>query len=428
MNYKLLNLKYSLVYIGYMFLSAVINGYAFNYLSSLSIFKDNGHINTLVIGYVLGLMNILIVASQTIFASIIDKSNNLTEKKYIMISSFIAVLFGVMMFFVDDKSPLLIIVMLISFVMGLSGIPILNNMAFIYEKEGKEINFGLCRGVGSLAYAIGAFFLGLLWARFGKDIIPTFMVIFGLFTFIAICLMPEAVIDNKSEEYSKELSYTQFFKKYKSAIFVFLAMTAALLCHGMINTYSKVFIETILGEEYILNAVSKLNNDVTISSPLFVELKDAVIAKVQGRAVSLAAGLELPAMYGFSKLMKKVNVEKILIFSIMMFFIKALTLYFCNNEIALYLSMSLQFFSYALMIPASVYWINDLVSEGDRNKGQAVMYASSTIGLLIASIAGGSLFEILQVRQVLMIGIVITLIGVLIMVYGLQLSKKELGE
>ena len=45
-----------------------------------------------------------------------------------------------------------------------------------YEKDGTKINYGLCRGIGSAAYAIGAFFLGRLWVTFGKNTIPFYII------------------------------------------------------------------------------------------------------------------------------------------------------------------------------------------------------------------------------------------------------------
>ena len=50
--------------------------------------------------------------------------------------------------------------------------PLLNSMAFVFEKHGIEINFGLGRGLGSAAYALVSMGLGYLVEDVGASILP----------------------------------------------------------------------------------------------------------------------------------------------------------------------------------------------------------------------------------------------------------------
>ena len=55
--------------------------------------------------------------------------------------------------------------------------PLLNSLAFLFEKYGIEVNYGLARGLGSAAYALASAVLGYLVEDFGTSMIPLFYII-----------------------------------------------------------------------------------------------------------------------------------------------------------------------------------------------------------------------------------------------------------
>ena len=71
-------------------------------------------------------------------------------------------------------------------------------------------------------------------------------------------------------------------------------------------------------------------------------------------------------------------------------------------------------------IPGSVYFANENIDPEDRNKGQAIFGATATVGGLLASAIGGTLFSIMSVKGVLTVGLAATVIGMLLMMLGIK--------
>ena len=47
--------------------------------------------------------------------------------------------------------------------------PLMNSISVSYNRSGRAINYGLCRGIGSLAFSMAALVIGKVMARFGGD-------------------------------------------------------------------------------------------------------------------------------------------------------------------------------------------------------------------------------------------------------------------
>ena len=62
--------------------------------------------------------------------------------------------------------------------------PFINSLTFAFEKNGIHINFGLARGIGSVAYAVMSLILGNIVAIFSPELLPFFYV--GL----SLCALP----------------------------------------------------------------------------------------------------------------------------------------------------------------------------------------------------------------------------------------------
>jgi PPP family 3-phenylpropionic acid transporter len=266
--------------------------------------------------------------------------------------------------------------------------PLLNGMAFIYEKAGGYINYGLCRGLGSAAYAVGSSLVGRIWASLGRTTLPVWCIAGALLTLVAILAMPDAPkapesADKRREDSEESISMVQFFGKYRDVTLVVLALTLMYFCHFLIQTYLAKIIGTF---------------------------ETQGIEAIQGRALFIQAMVELPTMFGFALIMKRLGIPKIL----------------CIASVPmLYAAMVLQMFSYAAIIPATVYFSNEQVAEADRNKGQAVFAAASTAAMLLSSFIGGWLFQFLSVRLVVGFGAIVSIAGGALMFYGIQRCSKK---
>lgn len=394
MNNKALNIKYALVNAAYLMLLCATGGYAYNYLAQCG-FQDGQ------IGLTITTISILGLVCQTVFGSLIDKSDRLDERTFVSITMILSTLSALLLAVLPVAGFLSIALCIIGFTSAAVGVPFLNSMAFIYESEGFTINYGLGRGIGSAAYAVGSALLGKLWSGFGKEVLPIFIIILSLATLFLVQLMPKVKGTKAQNEETSSLSYPEFFKKYRQIILPALGMVLIYFCHMLINTYFAKFIIDILHDS------------------------STAVEGIQGTALFIQAMCELPTMLAFGWLIKKFSINKLLLFAAVLYSVKHVLLYVCGSIPMLYVIMVLQMFTYAILCPGGVYLSNEIVAPEDRNKGQAIIGITATIGGLLASFIGGQLFTVTSTHIVLLIGVIATILGSLLMITGILTLKKK---
>lgn len=400
MKYKHLTLKYACINAAYLMLICATAGYAYNFLSQ-SGFADSA------VGIIITLVSICGLISQTTFGSIIDKSEKLDEKKFVSLTMIVNIISSALLLFIPEGNVLTIIVSVIAFTSASAGMPFLNSMAFIYEKDGATINYGLGRGVGSAAYAVGSALLGQLWALAGRTIIPIYMIVFAVATLLLTQIMPTApkIENEENQEVQESLSYGAFFSKYKRIIIPVLSMVLIYFAHMMFNTYIAKVIGNIIGPD--------------------AAAVEGAVEGYQGTALFIQAMCELPTMFAFGLILKKFSINKLMCIAAVFYSIKHILVAFCPNMYVFYFIMVLQMLSYAILLPGGVYLANEIVSAEDRNKGQAVIAATSTVGGLLASLVGGQLFTFMSVSTVMILGAAITVLGTVFMFIGVGTLKKN---
>lgn len=392
MNLRNLNLKYALVNIGYMLLFSGSLGFGYNYLSQSGF--DDG-----TIGTVMSLVSLIGVFVGPAMADVVDRSERITQKMFITGSMVVCGGFAAILLAVPQGSFLILPTMIIAFVCSTIGMPLLNGMAFIYEKAGGIINYGLCRGLGSAAYAVGSNVVGRLWAGLGRNTLPMWMIAATVLTLVAVQFMPSAPKqrDSKAADSNEEsISILQFFGKYKKVTMVVVSLCLMYFCHFLIQNFMAKIIGTFASDG---------------------------IEQIQGNAFFIQAMVELPTMFGFTLLMKRFDISKILVVASIFYSIKHVIVLLCGSVPMFYAAMVLQMVSYAALIPATVYFSNEQVGEADKNKGQAVFATASTVGGLLASFIGGWMFQFLDVRLVIAAGVVSSIAGTALMIVGTRATK-----
>ena len=400
MNLKNLNFKYALVNIGYMLLISGSLGFAFNYLSQVG-FEPG------VIGTVMSVVSLAGVFLGPIAGDLVDRSQKITQKLFIIGSMIVCALAGGVLLMLPAGSLVILPVIVVAFVCSTIGMPMLNGMAFSYERFGGTINYGLCRGIGSAAYAVGSNLVGQLWAALGTSTLPLVVVAGALLTAGMTLLMPEvprkATTGTSGEKGAAEasLSIPQFFGRYRSLVPVIGALVLLYFCHNIVNTYMGALLGTFE--------------------------TGAGVESTQGTALFIQAMVELPTMFGFALLLKRLSVEKILAVAAIFYSIKhVLVLVACNaGSVPLfYAAMVLQMLSFAAITPGIVYFANKHVAGADQNKGQAVFATANTVGGLLASFVGGWMFELIGVMPGLTVGVAASCAGTLLMLWGLRNSVR----
>jgi PPP family 3-phenylpropionic acid transporter len=221
-------------------------------------------------------------------------------------------------------------------------------------------------------------------------------------------LMPDVSDDvdimDDSEPAGESISIFQFFGKYSDVTLVVVSLVLMYFCHFIINTYMAKVIANIMGD---------------------AAGATGAVESVQGNALFIAAMVELPTMFLFSKIIEKVSIHKVMIFAAAVWSLKHALTWLCPNVITLYIIMVLQMLSYAALVPALVYFANEIAEPQDRNKSQAIFAATATVGSLLASLAGGQLFQFMGVSSVLLIGVIASCIGTVLMFIGVRAVEAK---
>ena len=401
MKYKNLTLKYALINASFMFMICATAGYGYNFLSQSGLADGTT-------GIIITTVSICTMIGQTLSGSLVDKSDKLDEKKFISFAMILVIILAVLLALMRPGSAGMIIMTVLCFTSASISMPFLNSMAFIYEKDGQKINYGLCRGIGSAAWAIGSSLLGQLWGMMGRTIVPWYIVAFAAVSFFLVRLMPSPAKDAQTDQDHAQqpaagLSYGAFFSKYSKLVPILCSMILLYFCHMMINTYMAKVIAHMLGD--------------AANTPGAVE-------SVQGTALFIAAMAELPTMFLFSRIIEKISIHKVMVFASIIWSVKHLLTWLCPNVYLFYIIMALQMFAYAALIPACVYYANESVETQDRNKAQAVFTAAGTVGSLLSSFIGGQLFQFMNVSSVILIGVIASLIGTCLMIFGIRRQES----
>ncbi|WP_041138056.1 MFS transporter [Beduini massiliensis] len=379
---RVLNIKYSLSQIFYCAAICAMMGYASVYL------LGEGFSNSLI-GITLALSSIVAVILQPLIATIADKSSTAKINLVIRILLAVTIICSVAVYFIPMNKQILAFFVIVIFSLTTSLMPLINSFAFVFEKFGYKINFGVARGLGSAAYALTSIALGYVVSAINSSIIPLAYVLFNTLLYIIIQLYT-VVDDNKDsktneEEQKSQLSFGQFVHKYIKFMVFLLGFVCIYFAHSIINNF---FIQ-------IVTNVGGNSSDM-------------------GNAVFVAAMLELPIMFMFNKLNEKVNCTLLIKISLVCFALKHILTLVATNMPMIYMAQVLQMGAYALFVPASVYYVNQIIEKNDMVKGQSFLTTSMTLAGVFASLAGGILLDMIGVHESLLLGAIVSVVGVVL--------------
>lgn len=390
---KILDIKYALIQVLYLGAFCGLMGYASVYL------LDKGF-NNATIGFTLAAVSVISVFSQPAVASFADKHKNISLQKIIEVLVAVAVILSISMYFMKGATILLLCIFVTIATCLTTVQPLFNSLAFIFEKYGIEINFGLARGLGSAAYAFVSFLLGFLVEDFSASIIPIVYIILNILLIVVVhvFVVPKSAklqdtAETQTGEETKQLSFFGFCKKYQRFMLFILGNVVVFLTHTIINNFFIQVITPIGGTE-----------------------------SQMGTAIFLAAIVELPAMAMFNKIREKINCARLLQISAIIYALKHILTAFAPNMTVIYIAQLMQIGSYAIFLPAGVYYATQVVDQDDLIKGQSLLTMGFTASGIIANLIGGILLDAIGVHSVLMVGGVVSVIGALIVYFSVDRS------
>lgn len=374
------------------------------YCSSYSfatIFLLSRHYSNSQIGIVFAAAGISSTLLQPAVAAFADRARRISIGDILLVLIGAAAVFVAGRFFLSNYMPMLSMFFILELSVLCTLQPLINALGIQLINRGIEINYGLARGTGSMAYAVASIAFGAMVAAVGADSLAAVSI--GLYAALALTIrmyvrysagaLPE---ENESIFRTSDCASTKgilpFLARYKKFMLFLAAVSLTFCSHSMLNTYLIQIAENVGGG-----------------------------STEMGIAMAISAAVELPAMILFGFLVQKIRCAAILKFSLLFFVVKAALTLFAANVWMLYLAQMLQFSSFALFIPASVFYVNEQIGKDDLAKGQAFMTSAITLGGVAASYFGGWLLDYSGVGGMLFTGLICAVLGLAL---GIPTTEK----
>ncbi|MBO6119443.1 MAG: MFS transporter [Lachnospiraceae bacterium] len=352
-------------------------------------------------GYSAGEISVLMAISgviagivQPLLGYIADKYERIDFKNILSVSGVIVTLLFLNLLYFDNNKIATGILFAIIFASTNSMSPFVNSSCFYYKDRGINVNYGIARGFGSFAFAVGSYILGGFTKIFGAKAVSINGIVFTIIFFIIISIMPR--VKNKKErseikvDVKKHLegSSKNIVAKYPSFFLIMLATILTICFQNADCGYLIQMIEELGGDSFNL-----------------------------GIANAIGALVEIPIMFYMAKLMKKIKLSKLILLATIFYVVRGFV-FTIPSITAIYLAQLLQMFTYAIIIPATVYLSDEMMQEEDKNKGQSLVGLAVTLGFILGSFAGGQFISIGGTMLLKMGCIVIAILGFICALLG----------
>ena len=392
---KKLNIYYALLQAVYWITSAVVFCFTTVYL------QFRGYSNY-EIGIVFAVGNICGFAAQTLVSGYVDRHRRRNLLTCIRIAAALELLLMAAVYLLPDGSVALIGAYALIIAANTLLNPLCISLSFHIESWGCGISFSRARALGSLTFALCSVVLGIFVQRVSEDAVPSALILFsalmGLITllFIPCDRAQRSASPSGSEPEISAVSgsFIEFGRENRRFLLFLLGTAALYFTHALIGNFMIEFIRNIGGG-----------------------------SEDMGNVLAFMTVMEFPVMLLFSRLTQRFKCSTLLRFAVVMFTAKELMIYLAPSIPALYAAEALQAFSFALFVPASVRYVDEVIAGHNAVKGQAFVTAMITLGSIFASYTGGLLLDSSTPRFTLFVGVIVSAVGTLIMLCAIRTTK-----
>ena len=259
--------------------------------------------------------------------------------------------------------------------------PLLNSLAFRLSESGTEVNYGIGRAGGSMGFSIIVAVLGTLVEKKGEMSVPVCAE--------AACALLIAL-----------LFLTKYsFSKMKRANDIEIAGHAGESAADTDDDDERIDLRAFIRRNkyfFIMNlGISGLLFSNAILSNYMPQIAGGVGGTTEqtGRILSLMGLLEMPTMFFIGTIRKRFQSRTLIKIASIGFTGKIVVCWLAGSVGVLFAAQAFQLVAFALLMPAMVYYINEIMSPGEAVKGQSLFTMMFTFSTIIASFAGGWILD-----------------------------------
>ena len=384
------NAKYCAMQAIYWMLACICIAYAGVFLPARG-YSNAEYGVIMAVGYVLGML------LQPLVSSFTDRTTKLTATQMLVIVTLAVALpvTGLIVFKTRGFALTASYVCFLAFQLVLQ--PLVNAYCFYLQTPETPIRFGIARGIGSLGWAGLSAVVGGMVKRLGDHILPyaALVVLALMLGLLYLCHLegPSLLQQTKVQPDAagkSELTVRSLFGKYHGFLFLLIGNMLIFFGHSQVDNFPYQILANVGGDSGTL-----------------------------GLFIAYTALLEIPGMFLSDKICAKLTYQRVLRLSAALFVVKAALLFALRSLAGVFISNAFQFASFALFVPAAVMYAGNVAGARDANKAQSLVTATTTAGNILTSAVGGLLIDGIGVYGMLGVGVAVTLIGAIFVIFGI---------
>ena len=265
-------------------------------------------------------------------------------------------------------------------------------------RRGSPTNYSLARGMGSLGYSSAAYAVGVMVRKYSSTVIPVAGAVCGIGFAVAVVwyhFAGEAGLAPSARERGTEQKQGNFLRKYPRFALFLLAAVILQISHNLPSNFM-----------------------------FQIMLDKNGTAEHQGIATAICALVELPVMFGFPWMLRRLKCDRWVRIGSVCMVLKGLLIFFADSPEGVYLAQMTQMVGYGLYVMSSVNYAELVVDKGESVRAQSYLGATTTVGSLIASSIGGLICQHFGVQTMVLVCVVTALIGGVIIACIAQKTEK----
>lgn len=271
--------------------------------------------------------------------------------------------------------------------------PLVNAVGFHYINCGEPLDYSFARGAASVAYALASLLFGWIAKSNVEAMLWVYLAVNAAIFLLALWFAPHR---SGVGEIRSGSSLFSVIRRYPRLVLFCVGYFVLNVPHMFINSY-------------LASITSVTGGDMSVM-------------------IALAAVVEFPAMMAYSHVRRRIPDRVLLVASASVFLLKTgLLLLAATTSVGVwtvYASFALQMLCYAIFVPASSYYANDIADTADQVKGQMLLTESGLLSGMVSLLFGGLSIEHFGVPFSLLLCEGLTAIGVVLVALGVRKPKR----
>ena len=323
------------------------------------------------LGIILALGNVGGAVLSPVLGAWIDRNRNIRHAQIIYVLLGIQIIILITLRVNAQKNLLCTVcyILYMSFMMPVNALNL--DLCVRLERAKAPLNFGFARSMGSFSFMILSTLLGILTEKLGYRILPlagmavVALQVYGNVLTDRDLLKAEGSMTGKETvTYETSSSLAAFIRENKPFCLMLFGTIIIFIAH---NTDGN----------FLINLVENVGGGPA----------------VMGYLAAFTAIIEVPVMMFSDRLPKKWTRVQYIRLAFVFFVLKTLAYALAPNIPLLFASRLLQAPSYALYTVLIVGYADEVVARKDSAKAQSLAFSMTTIGSVLASLIGGSMFK-----------------------------------